>query len=149
MTVRQRLGWGGGVILAFGVFGAALAVMVATAVSGRVDLVADDYYREGIRHQEHIDALERGGESAPAVSVAAGWIEVRFPARVNPRDLQVEIALYRPSDRRMDRTVRLELDAGGTQRLPARHLARGLWRVKISWRERGGDCLSETPILLE
>ena len=149
MSRRAHPGWGAGIVLAFVVFVAGLAVMVTASVSSRVDLVADDYYGQGIRHQERIDALEHGRRSAPALHVTPSWIDVRFPPQVRSDEVQGEIALYRPSDRRMDRSIPLRLDSTGTQRLAAAALARGLWHVKISWRQQGRDRFAETRILLE
>ncbi len=56
--------------------------------------------------------------------------------------------LYRPSDARLDRNVPLALNAAGIQRLDAKELRDGLWKVRVKWRFDGKDYFVDQPVIV-
>jgi nitrogen fixation protein FixH len=44
------------------------------------------------------------------------------------------VQLYRPSAVKLDRTLQLQPDANGVQKIDAAGLSPGLWKVRVSWR---------------
>jgi nitrogen fixation protein FixH len=51
--------------------------------------------------------------------------------------------LYRPSESALDVTLPLAPDADGTQTISTAKLARGLWRVKVTWSSEGREFYHE------
>jgi nitrogen fixation protein FixH len=142
--------WAIGLIVAFGVFGAGLCVMVVASVTKNVDLVTDNYYEKGLRHEQQIQTVKRTQTLAEQVSMATGnnVVALSFPDRFPPAMVKGEVLLYRPSDRRLDVAVPVRLDSVGQQRIPTGGLERGLWKVQLSWTYRGVNYYSEQPMIL-
>jgi nitrogen fixation protein FixH len=147
----KRLSWGSGVAFGIGIFILAVLVLVGISFSSKTDLVADRYYEKGIQYQERISILERTAarEEKLVVTVDSSAIVIMFPrsgGAVTP--LSGTIILYRPSDRTRDLSVPVAPDRAGLQRLPASSLDRGLWHLKVSWREGELEYYSEQPVML-
>jgi hypothetical protein len=142
--------WGIGLVAAFAVFFAGVGVMVFTAVIKRVDLVTDDYYESGLRHESRIQAVQRTQALPEQVSVHVErqTLTVQFPRQFVPDVVRGKVMLYRPSDRRLDATVTLRLDSLGSQRIPMERLERGLWRVQVSWAHQDVLYYTEKPVVV-
>jgi hypothetical protein len=136
MSTSRNL-WPLGIITAVALFIAGTVGLIVMACSQKVDLVRADYYEQELKFQGQIDRVARTGLTASQASIAydasGKYITVSLPADQARREVSGSIELYRPSAAGMDRAVRLEPDANGIQRLDARGLASGLWRVRVSW----------------
>ncbi|MCK5572668.1 MAG: FixH family protein [Bacteroidetes bacterium] len=142
--------WGIGLLSAFVLFVVGVGVMVFTAVTKRVDLVTDDYYERGLRHEAQIQTVQRTRALAEQVSVHAEkqTLTVQFPRQFVPDVVRGEVMLYRPSDRRLDATVVLRLDSLGYQRISTERLKRGLWKVQVSWAYQDVQYYTEKPVVV-
>ena len=103
MSTQTDNRWAIGLIVAFVIFGAGLTVMVVASVTRNIDLVTDDYYEKGLKHEQRIQTLRRTQALEEQVSVvpAEGAIALSFPDQFSPALVKGEVLLYRPSDRRM------------------------------------------------
>jgi nitrogen fixation protein FixH len=134
-----------------GFFILAVLVMVGISLSSKTDLVTDRYYEKGVQYQERISILERTAarEEKLSATVDSSAIALAFPrpgGAVTP--LSGSIILYRPSDRARDISVPVAPDSAGLQRIPTASLDRGLWHLKVSWREGELEYYSERPVVL-
>ena len=59
-----------------------------------------------------------------------------------------KIELYRPSDARQDKNVKLAADENGTQQIDVRGLQSGLWKVRVNWTCAGQEYFVEKPITI-
>jgi nitrogen fixation protein FixH len=129
--------WPLGIVVTFVLFFAGTVGLIVIACSQKADLVSADYYEQELKFQGRIDRVERTRHAATQATVAydaAGkCITVSLPADQAGHGVSGHIELYRPSASGLDRTVKLEPDTGGVQRLDASGLAPGLWRVRVSW----------------
>jgi hypothetical protein len=129
--------WPVGIIVTFALFFAGTVGLVVMACSQKVDLVSADYYEQELKFQGRIDRVERTQRSASHAAIrydaATRYIMVSLPPEQARLAVWGSIELYRPSAAGMDRAVRFAPDAHGTQRLDARGLAPGLWRVRVTW----------------
>ena len=125
-----------------------LGSYVVWAMHQREDLVSENYYEQEVRYQQQLDSLNRTHAAAPQAQVAyepaLRQIVVRLPAAATGR-----IQLYRPSDARLDRTVPVALEADGTQRIDARELATGLWKISVRWTAGGQDYVLQQPLVVK
>jgi hypothetical protein len=142
--------WGIGIALGIGGFVLAIAVMVVISLSSPTDLVTDRYYERGIAYQEQIATLQRtvAREEKLAVALEDGGIRIVFPRREEVVPLSGTILLYRPSDKSRDRSVPVLPDSTGSQRISSAGLERGLWKVKVSWKEKGTEYYGEEQVML-
>lgn len=145
--------WPFGIILAFVLFIAGTAGLVVLACSQRSDLVRADYYDQEVRYQEQLDRMARTRQAAPSTRATYDpvrrCITVVLPADQARAVTQGHIHLYRPSAAHLDRQITLELDATGQQRLDARDLLPGLWKVRVSWQIDRQEFFYEQRLVLD
>jgi len=135
----------------FGIAIVLIATFIVWAVRQRDDLVSADYYEREVRYQSELDALNRS-QAFAATSVvtfepAEETIVVTLPVAPT-RGATGSIQLYRPSDSRLDREFVLALNAEGLQRLDARRLRDGLWKVRVKWRVGDLDYAVDQPVIV-
>jgi hypothetical protein len=126
-----------------------LVIFIVWAARQREDLVSDNYYDTEIAYQQQLDRLNRSQqfEQLPIVTYDPEKrdILVRLPnAAAQP--VIGRIYLYRPSDARLDRELPLAPDTNGAQRLDARGLPVGLWKVRVQWTVAGKEYYCDRPI---
>jgi hypothetical protein len=136
MTPTRNL-WPIGIIVFCCLFVAGTVGLIVMACSQREDLVSTNYYEQELHYQDQIDRTERtrreAGQTAVAYDAVLQQITVSLPPGQARGGLSGTLELYRPSAANLDRSLKLEPDAGGVQRLDASGLAPGLWKVRVSW----------------
>jgi nitrogen fixation protein FixH len=138
------------VIASFGVFVAAVLVMVFIAMSQRVDLVSEHYYDQALRYQERIDAQrDAGGPEDLRVLMLPGEILLAFPVPTGIGGLRGTVVLYRPADMARDISLAVATDSTGRQHVSTASLEKGLWRVKVEWTAGGKARYHEEPVLIQ
>jgi nitrogen fixation protein FixH len=145
----MKIHWGTGIVTVFVVFVIGILALVIVAMSTEVDLVTDHPYDRGLSYQNQINTLERTAvsEQKPQLTVRADEVVIRFLS-AGPRLSEGTITLYRPAHRASDFTVPLALDSAAEQHLRCVSLDRGLWRIKVAWRQAGEDYYFEEPVML-
>lgn len=129
--------WPLGIVVAFVLFIAGTAALIALASAHRPELVRPDYYEQELRHQDQIERVARTRRLQPPPTVrhdsAANRLTVALPPEHARRGARGRIHLYRPSARGLDRQIELRLDPNGLQTIEAYDLQPGLWKVQVSW----------------
>ena len=143
--------WPIAIVSYFVVFAAFIACFIVWALRQREDLVSVNYYEDEVLYQRQIERLRNTAALPSSTSVAfdadAGQILIRLPESP-ARPVSGRIHLYRPSDASLDRDFPLPKDAGGLQRLDARGLRSGLWKVRVEWSASGKDFYSEQQLIV-
>lgn len=128
-----------------------IATFIAWAVRQREDLVSADYYEREVRFQSQLDSMNRSQAVAARTVVTfeptQQAIIINLPEAKAPGAIG-SIHLYRPSDARLDRELPLALTNEGTQRLDAKQLADGLWKVRVQWSANGQDYFLDQPVIV-
>jgi len=117
----------------------------------RDDLVAADYYEREVRYQAQLDTLNRSQVLAVTTVVTFEPTQQTIVITLPPTQTQGatgSIQLYRPSDARLDRELPLALTSNGTQRLDAKQLRDGLWKVRVKWNANGQDYFLDQPVIV-
>jgi hypothetical protein len=144
--------WPYGIIATLVVFACGLAAIAVTAVRQNMDLVRNDYYEADLRYQTQIDRLNRtaglADETAIEFRVAERTIELRLPAGHGARQPSGSIQIYRPSDAALDRQLELSTDTAGAQRIDAREMATGLWKLKVTWQVGGEEFFVDRVVVI-
>jgi nitrogen fixation protein FixH len=150
MSAARTLNWGTGIVIAFGIFGAGLAVMIWIALSSPTDLVADDYYQRGLEYEGRIQSIQRARSSGALMTVngTTGGVTIMIPGIAGSGEVNGTVTLYRPSDRAMDFAAPLSLDSSGTMRIASARLQPGLWTVKVDWVAGGVEYYEEAKVVL-
>jgi hypothetical protein len=152
-TKNSGRAWAWGIVGACAVFICMMLVFVFFAFSQRVDLVSRDYYRQEIEHQRQIERVERTGGLPQGVAWDLRQVDdqlvCEFPLDRVKEGVTGTLHFYRPSDARLDRKWKIDLDEKGRQRLSLNEFEPGLWRVKIAWNLVDEEYYSEFSLMVE
>jgi hypothetical protein len=148
---NSRNPWPIAIVAVFIVFAMFIAIFIAWAMHQREDLVAVNYYENEVRYQQQLDRLNQTQPLAAQVAVSYDAtqrsIVITLPV-AQAREAAGRIHLYRPSDARLDRDVPLAVNAEGIQRLDARELRAGLWKVRVQWSANGKDYFFDRSLIM-
>ncbi len=149
----SRNPWPIAIIAFFAVFIAFIVTYIVFATRQPEDLVRTDYYDDEIRYQDQIDRVDRTravrAQASIAYDAARRDVEIKLPPTHVAQQATGEICLYRPSDSRLDREIKLDLAPNGAQRLDASKLQPGLWKVRLYWKVNGSDYYLDQSIVVE
>jgi nitrogen fixation protein FixH len=145
--------WPIGIISFFVVFIAFIAWFITFATRQKMDLVRDDYYDQEIRFQQQIDRVQRTQAVSTQVAITSDavgdFITIGLPKELSLSKVSGTVLLYRPSDASLDQQCALQLGSDGFQRVDARALPRGLWKVRVQWTLDGKDYFYDKNIVLK
>lgn len=151
-TTSQRSFWPVAIIGFFAVAILGIAVFITWAVRQNMDLVRPDYYAEEIRFQQQLDRMNRAQQADRKATIiydqTSQKIVVTIPASQSHRETTGLIHFYRPSDAALDKNVKLSLTADGTQRIDAKQLNAGLWKVRLYWKVNGEEFYCDRSIVV-
>ena len=152
VPTSKRNPWPYAIVAYFIVFASAIAAWITFAVRQNMDLVRKDYYEEEIRYQQQIDRQNRTQAIRSEVNVSYDGtqqaITLTLPATHARQQARGTIQLYRPSDASLDRTMQLAVNAEGAQRLDAKSLRPGLWKVRVQWTAAGQDYFFDEAVVI-
>jgi nitrogen fixation protein FixH len=128
-----------------------LAGYVVFAFHQRQDLVASNYYDNEIRYQQQLDRLNHtqplGDTAKVDYDAAQNSIVITLPPA--PPAAQGQVTLYRPDDARLDCRLPLAVNAAGVQRLDAKGLRAGQWKVRVTWSAGGQEFFLDRAVVVE
>lgn len=125
--------WGIGIFI--GCFAIAMTGFVIWSLQHRQDLVATDYYERELLQQGIIERTARAqaeGATPLRYDAEGKALRVELPAD----STRIELALYRPSDAKLDEVRALEAVDGAPIISGTERLAPGLWRATLEWTRR-------------
>lgn len=127
--------WPIGIAAFIGLFFLTMVTFVIWSLGHRQDLVAEDYYERDLVYQKTIDATARANALSflPLIREKDGT----FRISVQPGSTNVRLSLYRPSDKKLDQQVAIEIDSDGMATWPSTHLPAGRWRATLDWSFEG------------
>ncbi len=131
-------------------FATGVAGFIVFAQGHRMDLVAADYYEQEIRYQGRIDSVDRARalRKEAAVEYANGSLRITLPTEHANRHPSGTVHLYRPSNAKLDQHIKLAVGASAEQRLDAKSLLPGLWRVRVAWTVGADEFFHEDTVIV-
>ncbi len=138
--------WGIGIFISC--FAVAMTSFVIWSLRHRQDLVATDYYERELLQQGIIERTARAqAEGATPLRYDAEGKALRV--ELPPDSTGIELALYRPSDAKLDEVRALESVDGAPIISGTERLAPGLWRATLEWTRNGLDYRSTLSFIAE
>ncbi|PIB38743.1 FixH family protein [Maribacter sp. 4G9] len=146
----MKINWGTGIVLAFiGFIGFIMFFVVRMSTDTRAnhDLVTEDYYRQELAYQKEIDAQNNANKDINQVEVnkSANGLEIVFPIKLNPKEIEGTVSLYRPSNKQLDFDLPISL-SNNHLLIPDNRLLDGRWDIKIRWNYNGTEYLHKEKI---
>jgi hypothetical protein len=146
------MSWGWKIVFVYSAFVVMTLSMVFYFMGHKVDLVADDYYKQEIEYQQQIDKMSNAKSLKEPIgfqfSSAQRTVKLSFPGDHLQKGLNGNIHFYRPSDSSLDRQFEVKPDESGVQLISVGSLNKGLWKIKISWTAAGSSYFDEKVITL-
>ncbi len=133
--MKLKWNWGTGIAVFIVFFLMMNVVVIIFAFGQKVDLVTPNYYEKELKYQDEIDAQQKTLQLSENVNVEyqSQMLLIQFPQKFYNKQLDGNILLYRPADSSKDLKVEVKIDSTGKQIISTDRLAKGFWKVKISW----------------
>ena len=98
-------------------------------------MVRNDYYEAELEYNEKMETLNRTANLKDNVRVSLDNknLSIQFPQEFDWEKIKGKVLLYRPSDRRLDRSYDIALDSTYIQLIKKDLLSPGMWKVQINW----------------
>ena len=131
------MNWGWKIVVLYSGFVIMTLGMVFYFMGHKVDLVAEDYYKQEIEYQDQIDKIT----NAQSLKEQIGFeylssqrkVKLNFPSDHLVKGIDGTIHFYRPSDSDLDKQFAINPSSSGEQVIAIGSLKKGLWKLKISW----------------
>lgn len=146
------MSWGWKIVFVYSAFVVMTLSMVIYFMGHKVDLVAEDYYKQEIEYQQQIDKMSNSKSLKEPIGFEFSYtqrtVKLNFPSGDLQNGLKGNIHFYRPSDSSLDRQIEVKPDENGEQLISVSSLNKGLWKVRISWTAAGTAYFDEKVITL-
>lgn len=136
--MKLKMNWGFGVVVAFILFIAFImyfVISMGTDKKYNYDLVSDDYYKNELKLQGNIDALENAKtlEQDVRFEKVKEGVKILFPKSLDYKKINGKVFLYRPSNKQLDFEMPIALSDSSYLLMPDKRLLDGRWNIIVDW----------------
>ncbi|CAH0336272.1 hypothetical protein FVB9288_01958 [Flavobacterium sp. CECT 9288] len=147
----MKIGWGTGIVIAFGLFMTFILFFVFTVQSDSKydnELVVEEYYKYDAHFAEEMTRIQNAVDLAqkPIINNNVNGIEVEFPKTFETNKIKGKVSLYRPSNKKLDFEIPISLSNATTLLIPKKSLAGGRWDINMEWQYNGTSYLSKETV---
>jgi hypothetical protein len=146
----MKFSWGVGITLTYVIFISSVVGIVIYMHTIDVNLVRDDYYEQELKHQDKIDKQTRSQALSENVQVKLDSVNlnISFPSEFKSYEVDGMLTVFRPSDREMDKTIKIDCNEAMIHKIPIAQLQKGVWRIKVDWQARNNTYYDEKIIMI-
>lgn len=128
----MKFNWGTGITIAIIGFMAFILFMVFKANNTSSDLYAKDYYNQELNYQDIINGKKNTTtlKSSIVVEELNDMVKINFPDELKSAEIKGTIFLYRPSNAKLDKQLKLKL-VNNSQSIDKTIIAKGNYTLKI------------------
>lgn len=140
------MNWGTKLVIGLGTFMTFIVVLGVLMIRSKDDaLVDNDYYEKGIHYNEDYNKKEnvKNDHAEPTIEVVNDVLIIIFTEYAKGT-----VKLIRISDQKMDKTIDFETDQTKQLHIPVGGKARGLWKIKLNWKNNFKFYLYEREVTL-
>lgn len=141
------MNWGTKLMIGMICFMSFIVVLGVLMFNSKDDALVDkDYYEKGLDYDKDYNRKEqvKTDNATPGISVSETELIISFKAGA-----EGELRLMRNEDQRMDKKAVLKTDLANQVRFPLKGLAKGQWRIVLSWVSGGKAYLNEQEIRIK
>lgn len=136
----MKLNWGSGIAIFYTLFVIVMILMVVKSTQNKVHLVQENYYEKDLNYEAFRKKRANGATIKDQISIKYlakdRTLKIAFPKTMH--ELSGELALFRPSNKFMDKKFKLNLDENASMDIQLdRSLISGLWQVQLDWESEG------------
>jgi glucosamine 6-phosphate synthetase-like amidotransferase/phosphosugar isomerase protein len=109
-----------------------------------------EYYKHDIHYQEEMQRVQNAQDlpNKPLVSKLENEVTITFPVNFDPKKITGNVALYRPSNKKLDFQVKLALTEP-VLHIPKTNLVGGSWDINMEWQYEGKAYLTKETIYIK
>lgn len=145
--------WQSGILISIVIFLLIWIGLVLFTLYHRHDLVSSDYYAQELTYQKQIDDKRRSLKLNNPLQInfntASRLLNLRFPTQFSPLAIQGSVALFRSSDKNLDRSYKIAPDSLNTQNIDLSTFIKGPWTVIVKWSVDSADFYDEYEIQIK
>ena len=131
----MKLNWGTSIVLVIiGFMTFILYFVIKGYYVQQVNLVTDDYYNQGLKHDEMNEWKQNAIllSSDLIIEVIDQDLVISFPTELNTDSTEGTVLLYRPNDSKFDIVVPIVLDDNSKMTIQSDGLLKGNYVVKVT-----------------
>ncbi|MDD8018943.1 MAG: FixH family protein [Bacteroidota bacterium] len=149
--MKKKSLWGFWIVVSFIVFAGVTFTMVYISMNTNVDLVTDNYYEKELKYQQHIDMVKSTNSLSDqiALNFTPTTLVVSFPKIAERTKYSGTMNFFRPSDKSKDFSKDIRIDSSYSQTIGTDRMAKGMWRIKISWNVGNNQYYNEQPVIIQ
>jgi len=146
MTGKFKFNWGTGIFIFIALFLLANAVVIYFSFQQKNDLVAEEYYPQGLEYQKQIDRFVKTNALTDKIVINEDkdGLVILYPADLKGKDLKGKVVFFRPSDENADFQDSIRFDTTMTQRIAVDKFIRGKYVAKFFWEMDGKEYAHES-----
>ena len=147
----MKLSWSYRIVGLYLSFVFLIVSMVTICMRQTVELESKDYYAQELMYQQRIDATNNANALPTSISheVNGKQIILTIPTEQISKDFSGEVYFFCPSDGLKDLKVKMQFDNAGKQTVDASSLAKGAYKMKLSWKSNGKNFYKEEVITVK
>ena len=131
----MKLNWGHKLVIGMITFMLFIVLLVTNMMKQKIDLVESNYYDKGMKYQEELNTMQ-GADQRMRVAYANNALHLQLIRQQG--EAAGTVLFYRPSDESKDFTLPFSVKGEEESIIPLTGVARGLWKVKLSWTDEEG-----------
>ena len=143
----MKINWGTAIVIAFVLFISFIlyfVIKVQTQSQYDNDLVVEEYYKYDAKFGEQMTRIQNANDlvEKPTFDLNPKGITIHFPKSFEPKNINGNILLYRPSNKKFDFNTALKLDSDSLI-IPQNKLVSGRWNIEMEWQYQGKKYLTK------
>jgi hypothetical protein len=144
--MKIKFNWGTGIFIFIALFLLANAVVIYFSFQQKNDLVAEEYYPQGLEYQKQIDRFAKTNALSGKIVISEDkdGLVILYPADLKGKDLKGEVVFFRPSDENADFQDSISFDTAMIQRIAVDKFIRGKYVAKFLWEMDGKEYAHES-----
>lgn len=148
----MTINWGYRILILYTAFIAGILFLVYKCSQQDVDLVADNYYEKELKFQDQINRSNNVAASGNSIKAELkgnpSQLVLTFPGSVTGKKVSGEIHMFRPDNSKLDVKIPVEITEG-LQYIDVSKLAKGFWRMQVSWQADEMPLYQEEKIFIQ
>lgn len=143
--MKIKFNWGTGIFIFIALFLLANAVVIYSSFQQKNDLVAEEYYPQGLEYQKQIDRFAKANALSSQIIISENQQEllITYPKDMKGKDVKGEVVFFRPSDQNADFYDSIRFDTSMLQRIPVEKFIKGKYIAKFFWKMDGKEYANE------
>ncbi len=148
---KIKFNWGTGITVFIALFLLANAFVIYKSFQQKNDLVAEEYYPQGLEYQKQIDRFANSNSLSAKIVIADSkdGLVITYPGELKGKNIKGEVIFFRPSDENADFHDSISFDTAMIQLIPHHMLINGKYIAKFFWKMDGKEYAHECYVRVD